>query len=337
MDITLLKNDIKKRLEESVSSKTFFLTRGEDGKYNEYLANIEHNNDEPKIRNLFAKYLMDRVVNNEDLILKPLTEADHDKDCIYKYDYDKSIQVIQMLTTFEQNHNNSLDEIQFNSKELSNLFGYILYIGSEDGSLVLFKKHYSYDKLNSNAKLTLKLNKNNVKLVEDDLLRISGSSDFIFINDELYILNYSVLLDSFDDFVDLLMKDAKEFVGKLESLEFIADTDKIKEILDHDIMQYSDRNKISKKIKEKKRYAKKLSALLRSSPVIQGNISATEIIQFTKEHDAYKNKFKYSEDNKITLNSKNDVQEFLQLLTDDVVKSELTHKQYLVRAKKELK
>ena len=31
---------------------------------------------------------MDRVVNNEDLILKPLTEADHDKDCIYKYDYD---------------------------------------------------------------------------------------------------------------------------------------------------------------------------------------------------------------------------------------------------------
>lgn len=26
MDITLLKNDIKKRLEESVSSKTFFLT-----------------------------------------------------------------------------------------------------------------------------------------------------------------------------------------------------------------------------------------------------------------------------------------------------------------------
>ena len=80
MDITLLKNDIKKSLEESVSSKTFFLTRGEDGKYNEYLANIEHNNDEPKIRNLFAKYLMDRVVNNEDLILKPLTEADHDKD-----------------------------------------------------------------------------------------------------------------------------------------------------------------------------------------------------------------------------------------------------------------
>lgn len=46
MDITLLKNDIKKRLEESVSSKTFFLTRGEDGKYNEYLANIEHNNPE---------------------------------------------------------------------------------------------------------------------------------------------------------------------------------------------------------------------------------------------------------------------------------------------------
>ena len=81
-------------------------------------------------------------------------------------------------------------------------------------------------------------------------------------------------------------------------------------------------------------YARRLSKVVNSSPIFQLSIPKEIIIKFTKETPALKGKFKYSDDGEtICLDTKKSKEDFIKLLNDAFLRSELTHQYYEAKAK----
>ena len=83
------------------------------------------------------------------------------------------------------------------------------------------------------------------------------------------------------------------------------------------------------------RFARKLAKISKDSPVFR--VPQADIIDFTKKHPFLKDKFEYTADgSQIELNTKLSQENFIKLLNDDFLRSELTKIDYESPAKNRL-
>lgn len=76
-------------------------------------------------------------------------------------------------------------------------------------------------------------------------------------------------------------------------------------------------------------FARKLTKIARNSPVLQNNIPNIDVINFSRQHPALRNKMRYTTDNaQFMLDTKTSKQLFIKLLNDDFLTSELTRLYY---------
>lgn len=59
-----------------------------------------------------------------------------------EYDYDSYPEELNLFKQFNIEEAVNIDHFNFNTDDLNHLFGYIVYIGSMESGIVLFKKHY---------------------------------------------------------------------------------------------------------------------------------------------------------------------------------------------------
>ena len=316
MDIEMIKSKITEIISNPVIAQVYLLLKNE----NEFvlkLADLENNITEPEVTNLFKEFV-DSIAKNDDLQLCELSTADERVNSIYHYDYDEYPDELTLYRNFDINsYANIPEKFNFHSDNINNLYGYIIYLGTMDAGLTLFKKHYPISLIKRDSFLLgLKKAKERFELIQgDDILRLNSDAQLLLIDGEIYVLDAKVLEHNIK-FNALIKKSAIETIEAIDSLGLLEDIQVLKDSADEIT------------------FARKLSKVKKSSPIFDLNIPKETIIQFTKLTPELANKFKYSEDGQtIRLDTKKSKDAFLKLMNDSFLRSELTKQFYETTAK----
>lgn len=239
-----------------------------------------------------------------------LSSSDDRVNAIYAYDYDIYPKDLNCIHDFNIEEEIESKMFSFSEESLSNLRGYLIYLGSMNEGIVLYKKHYPVSLIKRDSFLLYKKDRRFVKFEGDDILRISGSAQVMKLENEMFVLNINNFERNFG-FENLITKRASETVEEIDQKGILEDVQVLKDLVD-DIT-----------------FARKLSKVREKSLVINLSISNDDIINFTKTNPGLRGRFKYSEDGKqIRLDTKASQNAFIKLLNDDYLRSNLTNQEY---------
>lgn len=309
---------IKQIFNGSYTAQVYFVLRKQD-EFVIKLADIE-DKDEPELREMFSSELIKNIVNDENLKICLLSSADEYPNAIYLYDYDTYPEELGLFKDFDIDTAIHYDKFNFDEDRLSDLFGYIIYLGSMSNGISLFKKHYPISLIKQDSFLLgIKKDKERfIKIPASDIIRLNGKAQLLKIKNKIYVMDLKMLERNMG-FTMLIKKVASESIDSIAKLNIIEDIQTLTDSLDN----------IS--------FVKKLSKIKNTSPIFKLNINAASIIQFTKSTDVLRDKFKYTEDGKqLRLDTKKSKQDFLALMNDEFLISELTRQYYEATSKDDL-
>ena len=312
-----LKKSVSAVFEKPYQIHLYFILKEAD-EYSLCLADIEDEKTSPEIKKLFSSNVVELIVSSE-VKVRNLPTADEAPNAIYLYDYEEYPDALGILKDFDIREAIKLPKFNFETDSLSNLFGYIIYLGSMENGMVLFKKHYPISLIKRDSFLLWKRKERFELLSGIDIIRLNGDFQILRVADQIFVLDIRLLEQSMG-FSALIQKAADETVSAIESLGILDDIQVLKDTL------------------ETPSFARKLSKIKKASPIFTLGISKERIIEFTKETPELAGKFKYSEDgSQIRLDTKKSKDAFINLMNDDFLRSELTKQYYEALAKDSLK
>lgn len=233
-------------------------------------------------------------------------------NAIYEYDYESYPEELGVFKKFSIETAVKSEKFNFKTDNLSQLFGYIIYLGSMENGIVLFKKHYPISLIKRDSFLlgAIKSAERFEKLPGEDIIRLNDSIQLVRINEVIFVLDLKMLERNMG-FSALIQKAASETVEAIQTLEILDDIQVLKDTLCEPA------------------FSRKLSRVKKSSPIFKLGITKEAIIEFTKMTPELAGKFKYSDDgNKIRLDTKKSKDAFLKLMNDSFLRSELTKQYY---------
>ena len=317
MTIEEIKDKLSTLLGQPYTVQVYFVLK-QDENLILRLADIEDEKTEPEVDKLFLEYMTDTVLNNNDLQVCELSTADERTNAIFHYDYTEYPDELEVFQSFDiKQETKEVEKFNFEQDNLSRLCGYIIYIGSMEDGVSLFKKHYPISLIKRDSFLLGAIkSKQRFELVTgDDIIRLNGAVQLFRINGEIFVIDIKVLERNMG-FNQLIYKAADETVQAIEELAIIEDIQVLRDSAE-DIA-----------------FARKLSRVKKSSPIFKLNISKETIIEFTKTTHDLSGRFKYSEDgNEIRLDTKKSKDAFITLMNDAFLRSELTKQFYEAKAK----
>lgn len=317
MTIEEIKDKLSTLLGQPYTVQVYFVLK-QDGNLVLRLADIEDEKTEPEVDKLFLEYMTDTVLNNNDLQVCELSTADERTNAIFHYDYTEYPEELEVFQSFDiKQATKKVAKFNFEQDNLSRLCGYIIYIGSMEDGVSLFKKHYPISLIKRDSFLLGAIkSKQRFELVTgDDIIRLNGAVQLFQINGEIFVIDIKVLERNMG-FNQLIYKAADETVQAIEGLAIIEDIQVLRDSAE-DIA-----------------FARKLSKVKKSSPIFKLNISKETIIEFTKTTHDLSGRFKYSENgNEIRLDTKKSKDAFITLMNDAFLRSELTKQFYEAKAK----
>ena len=279
MTIEEIKDKLSTLLGQPYTVQVYFVLK-QDENLILRLADIEDEKTEPEVDKLFLEYMTDTVLNNNDLQVCELSTADERTNAIFHYDYTEYPEELEVFQSFDiKQATKEVEKFNFEQDNLSRLCGYIIYIGSMEDGVSLFKKHYPISLIKRDSFLLGAIkSKQRFELVTgDDIIRLNGAVQLFRINGEIFVIDIKVLERNMG-FNQLIYKAADETVQAIEELAIIEDIQVLRDSAE-DIA-----------------FARKLSRVKKSSPIFKLNISKETIIEFTKTTHDLSGRFKYSED-----------------------------------------
>lgn len=310
MNIQEIKSKISSIISNDTSLNVFFVLTDKDGQYIKRKVDLAQGDTTEDFIDLFRDYLENTIVQNEELSLCELASSDDRVNAIYAYDYNVYPKELSCIHDFNIEEEIQSEMFSFSEESLSNLRGYLIYLGSMNEGIVLYKKHYPVSLIKRDSFLIYKKDSRFVKFEGDDILRISGTAQVMKLDNEMFVLDINNFERNFG-FEHLIIKRAYETIGEIAQKGILEDVQVLKDSVD-DIT-----------------FARKLSKVREKSLVISLNISNDDIINFTKTNPGLRGRFKYSEDGKkIRLDTKVSKKAFIKLLNDDYLRSNLTNQEY---------
>ncbi len=209
-------------------------------------------------------------------------------------------------------HNlSSLDEEVFNfeNTNLDDIETFYITISNGEKTIALYKKNYGINVLRRGKTIFFTKHNENIDELKKDILKIDHSFQFMAIENNILIVNLS-MLETQLGYDEVITKKAQETVELIASLDFLEDIAKLEEMV------------------QTKKIAKKINLVKNSQvlDIIQSDIN--KVKTFIDNIEDLKKSLKFTEDNKLKLNSKVGVERFLKLLDDAYLKSELTETLY---------
>lgn len=257
-----------------------------------------------EIKRAYIKKIKHLIVDAEDLELRNISEADSRKNAIYVYDFEEVPNEIQELYDLRRDHGKS--EFKLKLDEIKSI---ATVLGNSQKNLVLYKWYYPVNFVSRNRISFFMGEKNRINTLNQDVLNFSSGFDVLVVEDDIFIFN----LDAFEkklDFTKILVKEAEIVVNK---------------ILHLDILEKNNSLSI-----DFHRYAKKF-AKLKSSKILNGEISGDRILSFVKQHERLKHCL--DENGRIKTSTKKAMKNLIELIDDQYLYSELTGISYLALAK----
>lgn len=261
--------------------------------------------DLPQITEIFRNGIRSYILEKDDHVILPLSTADERGKCFYNYD----LEVPEELKYLENViGDDNIETFNFNDDQLTEIDALIIVIADNEVEISLFKKLSSIEVIGRGGYLLRKA-KERFERFDEKLLRISPRFQVIRVNEEVIIIDLSAIEKSFG-FHDIITREAKKSLDAIRSMQIISNMTGLEELVSN----------VS--------FARKLTKVARSSPVIQHAIPNSNIIAFSKKHPATRN-MKYTEDgSQFDLDTKVSKDLFIKILNDDLLTSELTKLYY---------
>lgn len=290
----------------NVTSTLFFqMKNGEIKK-----ANMDNQQALPDMTQNYISSIKTVILDDSELSqIVNLSAADARKNVLYKYDLQDFPVKLQLVRDID-NWDSPLP-FTYGDDSLSDIYAYIIIIHCEDKDILLYRKLHPINIYKRGMIMWWKTNR--FDFVNEDLLKLDSTFDFIVFNNNWYIFNLKALEKDMG-YDGVIKSETKMIVEKIKAVELIDDYKKF-DIFCENIT-----------------FAKKILRAS-SSPVL--DLQAELIIQFSKDYPSLQGKFTYSNDGKIIISSKEKMTLFMKLLNDDLLTSELTRKHYESLAKDE--
>lgn len=258
--------------------------------------------DLPAIRQLFIDSIENQIINKDDYEVLLLSTADERGKCFYEYDLEIPAE-LALLDGIIGDDN--IPNFNFNNETIENIDTLIIVLGNNENQVSLYKK-LSPVEIIGRGGFILKKSAERFERFNDNLLRISPGFQVLSINQTLIILKLATIERAFG-IVEVIQREALVGIDAIRNIEILANIE-VLEALIEDIG-----------------FARRLTKVGRSSPVIINNIPNSQIIAFSNTHPALRGKIKFSDDlTKINLDTRISKNLFIKLLNDDYLTSELT-------------
>ena len=240
--------------------------------------------------------------------------AESRQNCYFYYDLEEMPERMVQVPYVIGNHN--VPSFNLHNHSVEELNTLVILITDGNGhSFALYKIISAVEKVVKSTKQVLvKFGIGEEYLTEEDtpLLRISPRFQMVYVDGSFVFLDSSSVEGQFK-LHQLLNNEAAR------KIEVIAQTGLLKDV--NKLRQYTDNIAFSRK----------LVGVMRSSLVIEKNISKTEIFKFIQEDDELKDLFKIVQvegGSFIDINSQTTARRFLDLLNDEFLFSTLTKQKY---------
>lgn len=267
------------------------------------------------LKELFLESIKNNIIDNDDISILPLSSADERNNVIYHYDIEWPDELISMQSMLGQQGESVFD---FNVQNIEDIRVLLICIGNVQQQIILYKTMAPVN-IFSRSGFFLKKSATRLEEIEDDFFRVSDNFQIIKVENDLYVVDLK-LIEKMFGFHEVIKKEATLGMNAIESMNIITDINVIKELID-DV-----------------KYARKLTRIAKSSPVILANIENEKIIEFCKTYPVLVNRIRFNEDGtKIALDTKVSKDLFIKILMDDFLTSQLTQFYYESLAKDAVK
>lgn len=263
------------------------------------------------IRDLFVNSINELIIEKNDYTVIPLSTADERGNCFYQYDLELPAELENLKSVIS---NDQIENLSLNDYSFADIDSLVVLISDNSHNLTLYKRISPVEVIGRRGYLLYESN-SRFKRFEKQLLRISNNFQVIQVYGEIFILDLKSIEKSFG-FHDVIRREAKLGIKAIRDKGLVGNIEVLEESIDN----------VS--------FARKLTKIARSSPILQNNIPNRDVINFSRQHPALKDKMKYTADNaQFLLDTKISKQLFVKLLNDDFLISELTKLYYASLAK----
>ncbi|HFG2217203.1 TPA: anti-phage protein KwaB, partial [Vibrio cholerae] len=275
-----------------------------------------------KFRDSFCAQLRTNYTENDNFSLLALSNYDERNSALFQYDFSPSempfefkltkkvldLKATQPLPTYQAKHN-----------KLSNIRASIVLLTSSvlNKSIAFYQYIFPVSLLGSDKGI-LNVTTHNTRLIEleQDVLKLNANFVFFQIDSKYFIENVNTL-ETRLHFKEVIHKRAENYAKKIEELGLV-----------EDMTKFNDR------ISKETGFARKLVKVYKNSAVIKGNIPNKDIVSFAMSKPYYSDSLRASDTgDSFKLDSIVKCKRFVELLDDDFLKSELTNRHYIARAK----
>lgn len=233
---------------------------------------------------LFKKSIEDMFLDEDkEYRLKPI--EDNNDEAAKTYYYFNGENTYERLNVL---HNlSSLDDVVFNFKDtnLDDIETFYITISNGEKTITLYKKNYGINVLRRGKTIFFTKHNENIDELKKDILKIDQSFQFMAIENNILIVNLS-MLETQLGYDKVITKKAQETVELIASLDFLEDIAKLEEMV------------------QTKKIAKKINLVKNSQVlnIIQSDIN--KVKTFIDSIEDLKKSLKFTEDNKLKLNSR---------------------------------
>jgi len=264
--------------------------------------------DLPHISSIFVEYIQSTILGKSDYSVLPISTADERKNCFYTYDLELPTEFVLLSSVIG---NDNISNFHFRNDQLSQIEALIVVLADTENELSLYKKLSPVEVIGRGGLILGKaFASERFERFEDQLLRISPKFQILRVNEEIVIIDLNAIERVFG-FHDVIEREAIKGLNAIREMSIISNIDTLEELI----------SDVS--------FARKLTRVARSSPVIQQKIPNSNIIAFSKKHPATKRKMRYNEnESQFSLDTRVSKDLFMKILNDDLLTSELTKLYY---------
>lgn len=255
-----------------------------------------------------------RTIVDADYQIKAYSTADDRKDCYFIYDLNDIPETFEHIKSA-----GTRNDIPFFTKEnsLKEINGLITVIAQGDKMVKLYRPVYGIDStITKDRHMFFIENDTRFVKLSAEVFNINPNFSVIYIADEFIITDIDKEEKS-QKLTEIIVNEAKRLVQDLNRLNLIKDI-----------------NVISNMIPGNVRLAKKIIKTLNSSRVLRKGITNIEIINFAKSKADKIGKIPIDDaTNQFDPKHKTEIERIIKLLSDDILKSELTNYEYVSTVK----
>ena len=264
------------------------------------------------LKDMFIGSLREKISNRHSLSVMNLSSSDERVDAIYVYDLDIPDELSSLETVATQDN---IPLLSVSDQSFFEIKALLIEIGNNSHQVVLYKTLAPVNVFGKSGGVFLKKSSTRLEKIDGEFLRVSSGFQMLRVNGVLLVMDLEALEKSFG-FHDVIKREAASGLRAIKTSAILENPDVLEELLDN--------------IK----YARKLTKVGKSSPVISAGISNQDVIDFCRSFPSLAGKIRFNAaQDKIVLDTNVSKDLFIKLLMDDFLTSQLTNFNYASLAK----